>query len=826
MDLRHIVLDQVTSEYTYKGTGGGNFNSVRRSKEQRKRHGEKLHSEISDLFPDKYDDEYISEDEEGIYVEVISVPGYELSILSFDAKGSRLCNVRIDQDEVQRATIFISEEDRGVFLRKLDQYKAQGQGNTNNKLFDNVASINVAGLEQFWTSTPDSYPVGDQSIWWEVWLQRKSTDRREAADFQAFCKARGLQTAKENLEFELTTIIAVRATPSELQESTLLISCLSELRKITDTARFLLKQRPYEQAEWMDELLSRVEFSFLNNVSVLILDHGVNFNHPLLTDGIDPDACFSWSQDWPIHDRRNNHGTLQAGLTFYGDISTAVLSGEKIIIPFDIESCRILPPDGSGDKELYGSLTYFGIRHAEEEVGTTNRVISMAITADNEGASGQPTSWSAQIDQLSYNGDFQRLFVLSCGNIREWDQIDTDYKNNVNKYPVEDPGQSWNAITVGAYTSKTEVTEKEYKDWEALADEGDICPTSRTSNDWDWRENAPFKPDVVEEGGNLIVTPDGSDITNADCVSLITTADIESGHVFTDHRETSAATALVTRIVAEIWNAYPDLRAETVRALLTHSAQWTPQMLRYQDEAEQAGLPPKESKEIMLRMFGYGVPNMQRSIASARNYLTMIIEDEIKPFKFQSGSTIAYDEMKIIELPWPQEELVNLKNANCRLRATLSYFIEPNPGRKGFTDRFRYQSFGLRFKLNNPGEDSDTFLTRINKAERESRGVVSPGNSDTSGWELGDQLRTRGSLHQDTWVGSASELALRNYVGIIPVAGWWRQSKRKLYEDKVSQEVPYSLVLSLDVDGDVDIYTSVAQQVGVEPLAQVLVPAN
>jgi len=51
------------SEYTYKGTGGGNFNSVRRSKEQRKRHGEKLHSEISDLFPDKYDDEYISKKE-------------------------------------------------------------------------------------------------------------------------------------------------------------------------------------------------------------------------------------------------------------------------------------------------------------------------------------------------------------------------------------------------------------------------------------------------------------------------------------------------------------------------------------------------------------------------------------------------------------------------------------------------------------------------------------------------------------------------------------------------------------------------------------------
>lgn len=556
------------------------------------------------------------------------------------------------------------------------------------------------------------------------------------------------------------------------------------------------------------------------------MDHGVNYNHPLLSGGIDSKNCFSWDQDWPIHDAKNVHGTLQAGLTFFGDIATAVLSDEQIQIPYDIESCRILAPDGSDDKDLYGSLTYFGVKNAEDEIGATNRVISMAISADNEGLSGQPTSWSAGIDQLSYDGEHQRLFILSSGNIREWNQINADYKNNVNSHSIEDPGQSWNAITVGAYTGKTDVTEKEYRDWEALADAGDICPTSRTSNEWDWRDNAPFKPDVVEEGGNLIISPGRESITNADCVSLITTGDITKGHVFTDHRESSAATALVTRIVAEIWNAYPDLRAETIRALVSHSAQWTPQMLAYQEEAEKVGLLPKDSKEIMLRMFGYGVPNMQRSIASARNYLTMIIEDEIKPFKYETGSGLAYNEMKIIELPWPRDELIELGNANCRLRATLSYFVEPNPGRKGFSDRFRYQSFGLRFKLNNPGEDADTFLTRINRAERESRGVGSPGNSDPSGWKLGDQLRTRGSLHQDTWEGSASELALRNYIGIVPVSGWWRQSKRKLYEDKMSIAVPYSLVLSLDIDGDADLYTSVAQQIGIEPSVEVLVPSN
>ncbi len=254
MDLRHIVLDQVSSKYIYKGTGGGNFQRVKRNREQRILHGEKLRREISDLFPDKYDDEYISYDEEGIYVEVISEPGYELSILSFDVKGSRLCNVRVDPDQTQRATIFISEKERSTFINKLDKYRTQGDGQTNNKLFDNVASIQVAGLKQFWTSTPESYPADQQSIWWEVWLQRKSNDRREADDFKTYCKERGLQTTREHLEFELSTIAAVRATPEELQESTLLISCLSELRRITDTARFLLKQRAYEQVEWMDEL--------------------------------------------------------------------------------------------------------------------------------------------------------------------------------------------------------------------------------------------------------------------------------------------------------------------------------------------------------------------------------------------------------------------------------------------------------------------------------------------------------------------------------------------------------------------------------------------
>ncbi len=42
-----------------------------------------------------------------------------------------------------------------------------------------------------------------------------------------------------------------------------------------------------------------------------------------------------------------------------------------------------------------------------------------------------------------------------------------------------------------------------------------------------------------------------------------------------------------------------------------------------------------------------------------------------------------------------------------------------------------------------------------------------------------------------------------------------KKRQSKVYEDKAEIAVPYSLIVSLDVDGDIDIYSSVAQQVDI-----------
>jgi hypothetical protein len=72
-------------------------------------------------------------------------------------------------------------------------------------------------------------------------------------------------------------------------------------------------------------------------------------------------------------------------------------------------------------------------------------------------------------------------------------------------------------------------------------------------------------------------------------------------------------------------------------------------------------------------------------------------------------------EMHLHELPWPKDVLEELGQTPVRLRVTLSYFIEPNPGRRGWQKRHRYASHGLRFDLKFPTETIDDFRKRLNQ---------------------------------------------------------------------------------------------------------------
>jgi hypothetical protein len=103
------------------------------------------------------------------------------------------------------------------------------------------------------------------------------------------------------------------------------------------------------------------------------------------------------------------------------------------------------------------------------------------------------------------------------------------------------------------------------------------------------------------------------------------------------------------------------------------------------------------------------------------------------------GEIRRYERDALAPAAAPLKALRSLGVAEVELRVTLSYFVEPSPARRGWGQRHRYASHGLRFDLQTADENKKQFLTRINKAAREE-GEQPDSKSDSGDWVLGKNL--------------------------------------------------------------------------------------
>lgn len=206
-----------------------------------------------------------------------------------------------------------------------------------------------------------------------------------------------------------------------------------------------------------------------------------------------------------------------------------------------------------------------------------------------------------------------------------------------------------------------------------------------------------------------------------------------------------------------------------------------------------------------------GVPSLERARRSATDSLTLIVQDSIEPFDEEGKMK----EMYLHDLPWPIGVLSEMGETPVTLRVTLSYFIEPNPSRRGWRQRFRYASHGLRFDVRRPTESTDEFRRRVNRLAREDGGNLGTPESDDQ-WFFGPEYRVSGSLHSDFWRGTAADLARRGLLAVFPVSGWWKDLKDRNHSERGAV---YSLVVSIETeDQTVDLWTPVATEVGI-PIA-------
>jgi len=560
----------------------------------------------------------------GVYLEVTSRPNERLAKESLDASGLdllRIASQSVQDIVTETATVFASPKGLEKLRKKVEQFENEdtparvidGQivpGRPKNaNLVQSLAAITEAGLRALWRGPAGKFPADDVgAVHWEVWLHPST-----AHTFMAGAAEFGVEVGADTLIFPEDTVTVARATRANLALAVRRLGGVRALAAPATTAEFFDGLDVIEQAAWVDELRGRTTYLGHEDIGyVTLLDTGVSRAHPLIAPALSASDRHAAQPGWGVEDVIG-HGTQLAGLALYGDLTAPLQGIHPIVVAHRLESVKLLPDAGQNPHHLLGAVT----RQAVDAVELTERrrTFAMAVTTDEDTPhDGAPTSWSTEVDQLasgvSGNRREPRLILVSAGNTNNFTFGLEPYLDRCDHedHEIESPAQAWNALCVGAYTEKTLLPPGEGV--VPVAPAGDLSPSSRTAS---WSSTWPLKPDIVLEGGNWAMGAAPPPMRHGS-LSLLSTNHNYPARSFCFSHDTSAATALAAKQIAELWSDYPTLRPETIRGLYVASARWTPQMLSH--------LPAAHKKATSSDFSGATDLVFQTSIAHAEARLT------------------------------------------------------------------------------------------------------------------------------------------------------------------------------------------------------------
>ncbi|MFH5805818.1 S8 family peptidase [Alienimonas sp. DA493] len=664
-----------------------------------------------------------------------------------------------------------------------------------------VESIRAATFEELWRDDEPIFPDDDTAHFWEVWLRSGSDPAAVAEEFRA--KAAGSNLAVpvgRFLVFPERVVLKVRGRRADLAGVPGLFDTLVQLRRARRLVVETLDYPPDRQRQLVEALARRVGFPPPTAPAACLIDTGTSPAHPLLGPAYAEGGVLTTIRRGGVVDS-HGHGTGLAGVALYADALHEKLEG-TIPVPLDhgLESVRFTTGSPSEEPDLDGLRTLNAVSAVEISHPDRPRVFCLASTQDGN-TDGGPSSWSAAIDRSAAGVRFapdatagapddpKRLFVVAAGNVRGRENV-AGYPDRNHVSAAESPAQAWNALTVGAYTEREGVPSDLADSVIPLAPRGGLSPASRTTLAWPGNR-WPVKPDVVLEGGNCGQTGGGGLLGTAVTVhevpdlQLLTTAQTSTGGLFGLTGDTSEAAAQATSYAAIVAARNPDFWPETVRGLFTRCAEWTDQMLREFPDAR---------RSRRLKVYGHGRANLDAMLRQSNDSATMIRQETIRPFRRSEGDAVVSHEYHLHRLPWPGEELRRLGDAPVRMRVALSYFVEPSPGGAGWSRPSRYRSHGLKFRVPRPDETAADFARRCSWEGVEEDDRTRAGE-DRRSWSVRRGLRERGSLHSDTWHGTAEELADAGRVAVVPAGGWW---KERPHHARYDSDARYALLVTIE----------------------------
>lgn len=725
-----------------------------------------------------------------------------------------------NDDRTEKALLFVPDEARAFLSERIRAY-GDDPGNRRRPDLERFEVIEVIRR-----TNANSLFIGDvdlaapEVVWWELWVRQPVAMANRVADAARIAH---IDVHEDRLVFPDTTVIFLHATAEAVATfASRVPGAIMEIRQARGTIETILGEVEggIGQHDWVADLETRVVPPDADAAAVCILDTGIAAGHPLIGYGLR--GAWAYDHTWGTDDhciQRGGHGTPLAGLALYGDLEPLVNSMQPVQLTHAVESMKLLPPYGFPVTKppSYGVVTQGAVSLVEANLPDARRSFCLA-SSTTEFPANRPSTWSGAIDQIA-SGSMpveaaegvpaanrpKRLVMIATGNMQGGTAEDV-----LASHPLEDPSQSWNALTIGGFTRK-ETVPVPPPAWKVAVPANHRSPFSLGSQQLP-SDLTPIKPEVLFEAGNLLAGPDQEYDPHAS-VSLLALGKEVTTEPLTWFWATSAAVGVAGHFAGRLSAALPGLWPETYRALTVDSARW-PEPIRSRLVGNGAHWKTgrhhtSAKRQAFLREVGYGVPDIDRAIMSARNDVTLCAQAEIQPYAIGAdGKSGVFNEVHFYDLPWPTDALQALENEIVTIKVTLSYFIEPNLAGRAATRPDTYRSFGLRFKMKKRGETTAKFRSRVSASQD---GDDTETGSEPSHWLLGPNAMQAGSLHCDLWRGHAVDLASHDAIAIYPVGGWW---KSHVGQKRMKDKARYALTISICAEGrQVDLYSEIATQV-------------
>lgn len=368
--------------------------------------------------------------------------------------------------------------------------------------------------------------------------------------------------------------------------------------------------------------------------AIAILDSGILSNHPLLEKAVGDEIAVPL-RDKIREDRPQDdvgHGTKVAGIALYGDIKRCIeerrfqpevwILSAKVMFKNEMGEAEY-DPEELLEHQLEKAVRYFVKNYPNCKVVN----ISFGDRYKKMFGNKRQFPLATLIDELAK--ELNVVFVISAGNhTPERNDLYPDYLiEEKEEVKIIDPASSAYAITVGSISQEFGPSDRNPQELLfSLAQKDYPSPFTCAGPGY----KGMIKPELVEEGGNIITSP--TDPLKTEDIGgklvVLNPQWLNDGRLFTVDYGTSLSAPKVAHYLGKIFNHFPEYSPNLIKALLLASAEIPGERPRFLNEIDINDSNPNLLK--LLKIYGYGKPNFEVAVSSENNRVLLIAENKIR----------------------------------------------------------------------------------------------------------------------------------------------------------------------------------------------------